>query len=52
MARATTAPNAAADPVEVAESFVRFVTGGDATSAELDAFRESVEQVQRAERAV
>jgi exonuclease SbcD len=52
VARATTAPNAAADPVEVAESFVRFVTGGDASSAELDAFRESVEQVQRAERAV
>ncbi|MDH5277481.1 MAG: exonuclease subunit SbcD [Actinomycetota bacterium] len=49
--RVTTAPNAAADPVEVAESFVRFVTGGDATAPELDAFRNAFEQVRRAERA-
>lgn len=34
-----------ASPLEVAESFVRYVTGGDITEPELDAFRDAYEQV-------
>ena len=49
--RVSEAPNAAADPLEVAESFVRFVTGADATPAELDAFRDAYEQVLQSGRA-
>ena len=34
-----------ASPLEVAESFVRYVTGGDITTVELDVFRDAYEQV-------
>ncbi|MFZ0324437.1 MAG: exonuclease SbcCD subunit D [Actinomycetes bacterium] len=40
----------ALDPLEVAESFVRYVTGADATPAELDVFRSAYESVNTAQR--
>jgi exonuclease SbcD len=40
------------DPLVVVESFVRYVTGGDATAAELEVFRSAYEQVHALERSV